>query len=257
MVVITNSQREILLDPIGNNVWSGATVQSINTSSITWSLAKYMYSLQHYWFVPMGLLIGAVAPVIQFGINKLFPITSKYEVNTAVIFTYVAWREYLVFSFADLVQPWVKDERFGEAERISALYYFAVSTEAHSCFFFSILALFLLYFHSQLRKHFIHWFFDCGRDHQSNLDPKTPPKDLQRLQLSRRCSVGWRSSSHDLHLVFCSIRCCWKSDKLPNLAWKSNRQSRLVQRRRVIEIFSLSTSVSQSHLASNTHLSVT
>lgn len=93
MIIIIENQREILIDPIGNNVWSGSTVQTINTSSITWSLAKYMYNLENYWLVPIGLLIGAVAPIIQKGINLLFPETLKYEVNTVVIFTYIGWRE--------------------------------------------------------------------------------------------------------------------------------------------------------------------
>lgn len=45
MVVITKNQKEILTDPIGNNVWSGATLQSLNSSAIPWSMAKAMYGL--------------------------------------------------------------------------------------------------------------------------------------------------------------------------------------------------------------------
>ncbi|KAJ0276803.1 hypothetical protein COL922a_014516, partial [Colletotrichum nupharicola] len=35
MTTIVTNQREILLDPIGNNVWSGSTVQSLNSQAVT------------------------------------------------------------------------------------------------------------------------------------------------------------------------------------------------------------------------------
>ncbi|KAG9100791.1 hypothetical protein FRC06_003729 [Ceratobasidium sp. 370] len=50
MASITSSRREVLLDPIGTNVWSGATVQSMNSAAVTWSLAGQLYGI-HGWFV--------------------------------------------------------------------------------------------------------------------------------------------------------------------------------------------------------------
>ncbi|KAF8328081.1 OPT oligopeptide transporter protein-domain-containing protein [Cantharellus anzutake] len=43
MTSIIDSQKDTLLDPIGTNVWSGATVQSLNSAAVTWSLAGKIY----------------------------------------------------------------------------------------------------------------------------------------------------------------------------------------------------------------------
>ncbi|KAH9173341.1 oligopeptide transporter [Lactarius sanguifluus] len=59
MVSITGAQRDILLDPTGNNIWSGKTVQSLNSDAITWSLAKELYGPSGpYFIIPMGIFIG-------------------------------------------------------------------------------------------------------------------------------------------------------------------------------------------------------
>lgn len=65
MNTITKNQREILLDPLGNQVvspqiqsfyltfplltwkqWSGRKIQSLNTTAVTWSMAKYVYGFK-------------------------------------------------------------------------------------------------------------------------------------------------------------------------------------------------------------------
>jgi len=162
MVVITNNQREILLDPIGNNVWSGGTVQSINTSSTSWSLAQYMYGLDNYWLVPIGLLVGGIAPILQKGINMLFPRTSKYEVNTIVIFTYAGWCEY-VMAFRKRIR-YLRDRWLNR---------FPLS----------------LSFRSELRKYFLHRISDSRWRCQSSLDQTPSSEVVQRVQLS-----GWSVS---------------------------------------------------------------
>ena len=43
MTAIVTRQKEILLDPKGNNVWSASTVPSMNSQAITWALAKEVY----------------------------------------------------------------------------------------------------------------------------------------------------------------------------------------------------------------------
>jgi hypothetical protein len=40
MTTIVKNKREILLNPKGNKIWSCSTMQSMNTESITWALAK-------------------------------------------------------------------------------------------------------------------------------------------------------------------------------------------------------------------------
>ncbi|PYH88062.1 OPT superfamily oligopeptide transporter, partial [Aspergillus ellipticus CBS 707.79] len=89
MAIIVANQREILLSPIGNNVWSGSTMQSLNSQAITWVLAKQVYSIQGlYFIVPMGLLIGLGLPVVHWGPGKVCPRTQKWELNTAIIASY-------------------------------------------------------------------------------------------------------------------------------------------------------------------------
>ncbi|KAJ5757700.1 uncharacterized protein N7511_006394 [Penicillium nucicola] len=86
MTTIVTSKREILVDPIGNNIWSGIAIQGLNSQAVTWALAKEMYSINgRYYIVPLGLLIGACLPVLHWGISRVFPRTKKWPINTAII----------------------------------------------------------------------------------------------------------------------------------------------------------------------------
>ena len=72
MIVITEAQREILLDPTGTNIWSGQFVQALNSNAITWSLAKELYGPSGpYFIIPMGIFIGFAATVIHWLVNKV------------------------------------------------------------------------------------------------------------------------------------------------------------------------------------------
>lgn len=72
MVSVVDAQREILLDPIGTNVWSGQVPQSLNSAAVTWSLAKELYGFSGpYWTIPMALVFGMVPTTIQWLINKV------------------------------------------------------------------------------------------------------------------------------------------------------------------------------------------
>ncbi|TQS32390.1 hypothetical protein Golomagni_07294, partial [Golovinomyces magnicellulatus] len=54
MTTIVTNRREVLLDPIGTNVWSGSLMQSLNSQAITWALAKEMYGRSgRYVIVPI------------------------------------------------------------------------------------------------------------------------------------------------------------------------------------------------------------
>jgi OPT family oligopeptide transporter len=95
MTTIVSNQREILLDPIGNNVWSGAYMQSMNSDAITWALAKEIYGVNgQYFIVPMGLIIGLVIPLFHWGAIKLFPRVDRWELNTAIIVAYAGLTYY-------------------------------------------------------------------------------------------------------------------------------------------------------------------
>ena len=72
MVSVVDRQREILLNPIGTNVWSGQVPQTANSAAVTWSLAKQLYGFDGpYWIVPLSFLIGMVPTTIQWLICKV------------------------------------------------------------------------------------------------------------------------------------------------------------------------------------------
>ncbi|KAL4916766.1 OPT oligopeptide transporter protein-domain-containing protein [Aspergillus aurantiobrunneus] len=89
MITIVSNQRAILLDPIGNNVWSGSTVQGLNSQAITWSLAKEVYGTQgRYLIVPLGLLIGLALPAAHWALIRLIPRIRHWPLNTAIIVSF-------------------------------------------------------------------------------------------------------------------------------------------------------------------------
>ena len=72
MVTVVDAQREILLTPIGTNVWSGQIPQAANSAAVTWSLARELYGFDGpYWIVPLSLVIGMVPTTIQWLISKV------------------------------------------------------------------------------------------------------------------------------------------------------------------------------------------
>jgi len=95
MISITGAQRDLLLDPIGNNIWSGQTVQSLNSNAVTWSLAKELYGPSGpYFIIPMGIFIGFATTVVHWFINKRWPYIGPVRVDRVIlplIFQYSAW----------------------------------------------------------------------------------------------------------------------------------------------------------------------
>ncbi|KZV65129.1 oligopeptide transporter [Peniophora sp. CONT] len=74
MVSVVTSQREVLLSSSGTNIWSGQTVQSLNTNAVTWALAKYLYTPSGpYFIIPMGLFIGMVPTILQRAVAWRWP----------------------------------------------------------------------------------------------------------------------------------------------------------------------------------------
>ncbi|CAE6455014.1 unnamed protein product [Rhizoctonia solani] len=95
MASITSSRREVLLNPVGTNVWSGATIQSMNSAAVTWSFAGELYGLHGpYKWVPIGLALGMIPTTIQYFIWKRWPKIGPVEVDKImlpIIYMYAGW----------------------------------------------------------------------------------------------------------------------------------------------------------------------
>ncbi|ESK88505.1 peptide transporter mtd1 [Moniliophthora roreri MCA 2997] len=86
MITVVDSQRETLLDPQGTNVWSGQTMQNLNSAAVTWSLAKELYGPDGpYFVIPMGLLLGAVPTIIQWLMSKRWPVIGGVRVDSLIL----------------------------------------------------------------------------------------------------------------------------------------------------------------------------
>lgn len=100
MTTIVTNQREILRDPKGNHIWSGVTVQKMNSEAITWSLAKQIYGVDGpYLIVPLGLIIGLTLPLMHWGVIKMIPGLRKLPINTAIIAAYAGTHYYGITSW--------------------------------------------------------------------------------------------------------------------------------------------------------------
>ncbi|EGX93558.1 OPT peptide transporter Mtd1 [Cordyceps militaris CM01] len=113
MTSIVTSQRAVLLDPLGTNVWSGSAMQSLNAQAITWALATEMYGRHgRYFIVPLGLLIGAAFPVAHWALCRAYPRIRKWPINTTFILQYMGttyygntswlWSSFAVGAFSQL-----------------------------------------------------------------------------------------------------------------------------------------------------------
>ncbi|KAI9154677.1 Oligopeptide transporter [Paramyrothecium foliicola] len=87
MDTITRNQREILLDPLGNQVWSGRKIQSLNTTAVTWAMAKYVYGFGDggYGIIPLSMLIGAAIPTIFWLIHRKQKTIYGWEIRKLVM----------------------------------------------------------------------------------------------------------------------------------------------------------------------------
>ena len=75
MRTILSSQRAILLEVQGSNVWSGQQVQDYNSAAIAWgALGTTLYKTgTRYGFVPYTLLAGLGFPIPFWILHRLYP----------------------------------------------------------------------------------------------------------------------------------------------------------------------------------------
>ncbi|KAL9556180.1 hypothetical protein MBANPS3_002011 [Mucor bainieri] len=87
---ITSSKRDILLDPVGNQFWNGATPQTINSAAITWGaigpLAMFGPDTQYYIFL-WAFIIGFFLPVPGYLLHRRFPNVGFDKFNIPMVLT--------------------------------------------------------------------------------------------------------------------------------------------------------------------------
>ncbi|KAJ2936025.1 hypothetical protein H1R20_g1069, partial [Candolleomyces eurysporus] len=87
MKVIISSQREILLEVQGTNIWSGQQVQSFNSNAISWgALGNILYAPGgRYAIIPFAILIGLGVPIPFWLIHKKWPNIHADKVVTPIL----------------------------------------------------------------------------------------------------------------------------------------------------------------------------
>ncbi|KAJ3542748.1 hypothetical protein NMY22_g3390 [Coprinellus aureogranulatus] len=87
MKTVISSQREILLEVQGTNIWSGQQVQSYNSNAISWgALGDRLYAPGgRYAIVPFSILIGLGVPIPFWLIHKRWPKLKADKVVTPVL----------------------------------------------------------------------------------------------------------------------------------------------------------------------------
>ncbi|KAH8093910.1 OPT oligopeptide transporter protein-domain-containing protein [Cristinia sonorae] len=86
MVSVVEAQREILIHPLGTNVWSGQQLQSMNSAAVTWSLADKLYGPHSpYFIVILSLIIGVVPTTIQYFIYRRWPVIGGIRLDSVIL----------------------------------------------------------------------------------------------------------------------------------------------------------------------------
>ncbi|KAH9002451.1 OPT oligopeptide transporter protein-domain-containing protein [Lactarius hatsudake] len=159
MVSITGAQRDLLLDPTGNNIWSGKTVQSLNSDAITWSLAKELYGPSGpYFIIPMGIFIGFALTVIHWLINKRWPYIGPVRVDWFIL--------PLIFQYSSLLSAgfWLRRYHPGWYRKYNYILGGALDGGAHVIIFILSFAVFGA---SGVSRPFPAW---AGNPAQGNVD---------------------------------------------------------------------------------------
>jgi hypothetical protein len=85
---VVNNQREVLLDPVGSNIWNGAAPQTINSAAITWGAIGPMNMFgpgTDYYIILWAFLIGFALPVPFWLLHVKFPNVGYKYVNIPMI----------------------------------------------------------------------------------------------------------------------------------------------------------------------------
>ncbi|PYH90969.1 OPT oligopeptide transporter [Aspergillus ellipticus CBS 707.79] len=98
MISIVTGNKALLSSGNGNSSWSGATMQSYNTTAASWALAEYLYRIgTEYAMVPVGLAIGAGAVIVHRIFYHFVPKIGSFdvaEINMAQFIQYAGYIPY-------------------------------------------------------------------------------------------------------------------------------------------------------------------
>ncbi|KAI8979247.1 OPT family small oligopeptide transporter [Mycotypha africana] len=85
---VVNSQRDVLLNPIGNNIWNGSSPQTINSAAITWGAIGPLNMFgpnSRYFIVLWAFLVGFLLPIPGWLLHRQFPKVGFKYINTPMI----------------------------------------------------------------------------------------------------------------------------------------------------------------------------
>lgn len=113
---IVQDQEPILLSIDGTNIWSGATIQSLNSLAVAWSIAGDMFNVgARYEWVTLSFLLGFVVPIPLWLANRYWPNKVFEYINMSIILWYMGWLVtginssilmYFIFGF--VAQWWIR-----------------------------------------------------------------------------------------------------------------------------------------------------
>ncbi|KAI0700193.1 OPT oligopeptide transporter [Cytidiella melzeri] len=103
MKTIVNSNREVLLDPVGTRVWSGWIIQGYNSAAVAMgALGKELFTFgKPYYLISFAVFIGLLFPIPFWLIHRYTKPTSLISkvaayINTPIIALYVGFLPYSV-----------------------------------------------------------------------------------------------------------------------------------------------------------------
>ncbi|CAO0800669.1 unnamed protein product [Mucor circinelloides] len=85
---VVSSQREVLLNPTGNNIWNGSTPQTINSAAITWGAIGPLNMFgpgTDYSIILWAFLIGFMLPVPFWLLHRHYPKIGFKYVNIPMV----------------------------------------------------------------------------------------------------------------------------------------------------------------------------
>ncbi|MBW0461325.1 hypothetical protein O181_001040 [Austropuccinia psidii MF-1] len=87
MKLLVRTQREALLSPGGNGVFSGFMVAALNSRAICWGIfsRKLFLANQKYGIISLAMIVGFVLPITFFIVHRFFPRLKLNSINIPLL----------------------------------------------------------------------------------------------------------------------------------------------------------------------------